>query len=570
MKRSTTTTAGAGVATANNDGKSGKTRVRRRKKRTTTSSSIKYENAVIPSIVVLAFTALVVVARLLRGAPSSPSDVGGLSESAARRVAPVEVVRRGRSSSRANQEAPRHDDDGVAAAADRAVSSPVYKWPVSIRDEDGDFEEVVHPGDGKTIMSFPRYWSPPIAGEDGTVGSLMSRDAATGFGSYVDGARDTDWKQKGDPNKRTIFVAVASYRDWQCRYTVESILNTAAFPDRVRVVVVDQIHEGDPSCGVPIKPCEDDPEQALCKHIDRVDVIEIEAQLALGPVFARYIGHRLYRGEYYAMQVDAHVTFVKNWDTDIIQQMESTNNEMAVISTYLTDIEGSINARTGLSNRNTRPIMCNTDFEGGGASRHLRHNSQPEVPPKIQGSPQMQPYWAAGWSFARGHFVVNVPYDLYLPMVFMGEESSIGVRAFTFGYDHYAAERSICFHTYAVGKNAKARGKVKHFWENTRNYAGKETSAMKRLLGIIGMNQDVDPSEWDHSEEKLYGIGHARKLSDFYDTFGIHVKTKTVEQHLCRFVQTGNMHRKFLPFLRKNEMGLDYTKIHYKFEDPMK
>ena len=34
--------------------------------------------------------------------------------------------------------------------------------------------------------------------------------------------------------------------------------------------------------------------------------------------------------------------------------------------------------------------------------------------------------WAAGYSFSRGHFVVNVPYDPYQPMIFQGEEMSIG------------------------------------------------------------------------------------------------------------------------------------------------
>jgi hypothetical protein len=34
------------------------------------------------------------------------------------------------------------------------------------------------------------------------------------------------------------------------------------------------------------------------------------------------------------------------------------------------------------------------------------------------GTPQLQPYWAAGYSFSRGHFVVNVPYDFYQPVSF--------------------------------------------------------------------------------------------------------------------------------------------------------
>jgi hypothetical protein len=48
---------------------------------------------------------------------------------------------------------------------------------------------------------------------------------------------------------------------------------------------------------------------------------------------------------------------------------------------------------------------------------------------------------------------------------------SIGIRGFSIGYDFYAPERSVCFHHYAVGKNAKTRNKVHHFWENDQ-YTG--------------------------------------------------------------------------------------------------
>jgi len=67
-----------------------------------------------------------------------------------------------------------------------------------------------------------------------------------------------------------------------------------------------------------------------------------------------------------------------------------------------------------------RPIMCVSDFEGEGANKHLRHGQQPEGPAGIKGQPTLHPFWAAGFSFARGHFVVQVPYDQHLPMVFQG------------------------------------------------------------------------------------------------------------------------------------------------------
>jgi hypothetical protein len=35
-----------------------------------------------------------------------------------------------------------------------------------------------------------------------------------------------------------------------------------------------------------------------------------------------------FTGEYYATQNDAHITYVQNWDEDIISQMEVTGNEM--------------------------------------------------------------------------------------------------------------------------------------------------------------------------------------------------------------------------------------------------
>jgi hypothetical protein len=66
----------------------------------------------------------------------------------------------------------------------------------------------------------------------------------------------------------------------------------------------------------------------------------------------------------------------------------------------------------------------------------------------------------------------NVPYDAFQPMIFQGEEMSIGIRGFTVGYDYYAPERSVCFHHYATGKNAAVRNKVKHFWENGDRYKG--------------------------------------------------------------------------------------------------
>lgn len=51
-------------------------------------------------------------------------------------------------------------------------------------------------------------------------------------------------------------------------------------------------------------------------------------------------------------------------------------------------------------------------------ARYLRHGSQPEDYAVIRDMPQLEPYWAAGFSFSRAHFKLRVPYDAYQPMVF--------------------------------------------------------------------------------------------------------------------------------------------------------
>jgi [Skp1-protein]-hydroxyproline N-acetylglucosaminyltransferase len=116
------------------------------------------------------------------------------------------------------------------------------------------------------------------------------------------------------------------------------------------------------------------------------------------------------------MQIDSHVRFIENWDADIISQWRSAKNEMAVLSTYLSDIIGSIDPATHTSLHRSRPIMCESDYEGYGDNKHLRHGQQPEGNPGITGQPTLHPYWAAGFSFARGFFAIQVVYDQYLPV----------------------------------------------------------------------------------------------------------------------------------------------------------
>jgi len=387
---------------------------------------------------------------------------------------------------------------------------------------------------------------------------LMTLEEAQSIGSIIEGS-------DGSPVE-TIYCSVASYRDPECSGTVADVFERALHPERIRVAIIDQRTADDPICGMPEKSCEQDPNQTLCKYKHLIDRYEVDARFACGPVFARHLAHRHYRGEYFAMQIDAHVRFIEHWDADLVRFWKSANNEMAVLTTYLSDINDSIDPVTHESKHKSRPIMCQSDYEGNGEYKHLRHGQQPEGIAMITGQPTLEPFWAAGFSFARGHFTIQVPYDQYLPMVFQGEEISIGLRGFTYGYDYYTPEKGVCFHMYAIKTNASVRKKVPLFWENGKMYSGVGMRSMRRLNSLIGM--DAFPREdWLTNEEESYGLGKIRDSQTFFDVFGIHSETHSVEHHLCKFVGKPMM-KEFLPALREDKMGIDYSKISYRFHDP--
>jgi len=419
------------------------------------------------------------------------------------------------------------------------------------------------PADGK--MKVPKFWRPSVYGPGGVrefLGNygetLITPEQAAHIGSF-----------HPETGMKTIYISVASYRDPECQPTVEDIFLRAEYPERLRVAIVEQRVEGEdddlfPWCGKPLKECSEDPEQAMCKYAHLVDIFVVPGILSVGPVFARHLANRMYRGEYFAMQVDSHVRFIHHWDSDLVSQWDSAKNEMAIVTTYLSDITNSIDPVTFENRHPNRPIMCKTGYEGSGKLKHLRHGQQPEGLPGIHGEPTLHPFWAAGFSFARGHFVIQVPYDQYEPMVFQGEEIFMGLRGWTYGYDYYTLETSVAFHMYAINENKSKRKKVKLFWENSNLYPGAALQGMKRLNGIIG---NGDPGDiFYNAEEKEYGLGKVRPREQFYKLYGIHTDTKTVEDHLCSFVGKPMM-TLFKPHLRKNHMGIDFSNVDFEYKD---
>eukprot|EP00957_Ditylum_brightwellii_P052680 3993738-Ditylum_brightwellii.AAC.1 len=81
----------------------------------------------------------------------------------------------------------------------------------------------------------------------------------------------------------------------------------------------------------------------------------------------------MYCGEYYILQVTSRLFFVRDWDVDIVGQWERAGNEMAILSTYNTNLEeDDTDQATGKNMQFEQPVLCDALFEGDGARGRMR------------------------------------------------------------------------------------------------------------------------------------------------------------------------------------------------------
>jgi hypothetical protein len=171
-------------------------------------------------------------------------------------------------------------------------------WP-PVHDDGSVPEEDGHELMPMTGIKVPRFWR-----------TRDDIDMNVG-GTHVDG-------------QETIFLMIASYRDFQCRETITSAFQRSDHPERLFIGAVDQIVPGDIGCLDIEIPCSVNPNQPICIYRKQISVFIMDASVATGPVTARHIGDRMYRGQYYVMQMDAHCLFIryqimKLWSYSVIQ-----------------------------------------------------------------------------------------------------------------------------------------------------------------------------------------------------------------------------------------------------------
>ena len=258
--------------------------------------------------------------------------------------------------------------------------------------------------------------------------------------------------QPATDSQSSIFIQIASYRDSLCK-AIEGAIRRARNASRLFFGVVEQTMLGnDEETAIlvafqPIKECSSgySPRPYLCDYVlnGQIRVDRRNAKRARGPTWARERGDQLYRDEYFALQIDAHMIFALGWDVDAIADWISTNDDNAVLSAYPTSAVNAVDFH-GRSLIETTPVIESTLRRQQQLSGLLRWYRASE---RLHSKPANTSFWAAGLSFSRGHRISNVPY-ISLPFLFTGEEAIQTIRMFTYGYNVYSFSVNKIFHIY--------------------------------------------------------------------------------------------------------------------------
>jgi aryl-alcohol dehydrogenase-like predicted oxidoreductase/nucleoside-diphosphate-sugar epimerase len=222
----------------------------------------------------------------------------------------------------------------------------------------------------------------------------------------------------------TIFVSIASYKDSELRFTVDTLLERAKYPENVRVVICQQEE--------PDKFIEFSQSNVTCINFNYVD--------SQGVCWARKKIQELYNDEDYFLQLDSHIAMAENWDELLVDQINQVNTDKAVFSVYPSGYRIDGNGKRFYNNPGHGRSILRTDdvFKFHNAVSGDSNFDKP-IP---------SPYLNAGLMFGHGSFMKDCLYDddIYIE----GEELLNTVKAFTHGYDLFNPSVHLGWHLYKI------------------------------------------------------------------------------------------------------------------------
>ena len=327
-----------------------------------------------------------------------------------------------------------------------------------------------------------------------------------------------------------IFIQIAAYRDPELKHTIRDCLEKARFPSNLVFSICWQHNKHGHM--IPVKGPDGkdllDPQGAsvleLADQWDNLDewkddprfkIVDIDYTEAKGPCYARNLLQQNYAGEEYTLQIDSHARFAQDWDEILVTMLKNLQNrghKKPLITSYAPEYHPSREPE----GRNMTPLHLVFDRFTPEGIMHLKPHSIDDwnrrdrpVPARI---------YSAHFAFTIGDFVLEVPHD---PKIyFHGEEPSIGIRAFTHGYDLFHPHRLAVWHYYG---RPVSDGYRRH-WDDA-DITTLVNNSYKRFRELFGV--------WGQGVEDFgkYGLGRVRSLEQYERYAGMRFRDLTVQKY---------------------------------------
>ena len=299
-----------------------------------------------------------------------------------------------------------------------------------------------------------------------------------------------------------IFVQIAAYRDPQLIPTIKNMLENAKKPKNLVLSICRQYHPEDGFDS--LEEYKDD---------NRFRVIDVLYSESKGVCWARNLTQTLYEGEEYTMQIDSHMRFEKNWDSEfikMIKQLQKDGFEKPLLTGYVS----SFNPENDPAERVKEPWRMVFDrFIPEGAVFFL-----PETIPGWEKLKKPIParFYSAHFCFTLGQFSEEVQHDP--EFYFHGEEISIAVRAYTWGYDLFHPHKTLVWHEYT------RNGRTKQ-WDDDPDWGNKNVRSHQKNRKLFGMDGEGT------MDMGKYGFGPIRTLREYEIYSGIRFDNRSVQQY---------------------------------------
>lgn len=299
-----------------------------------------------------------------------------------------------------------------------------------------------------------------------------------------------------------IFVQIASYRDAECQYTVKDLFEKATHPERISIGICWQTDpEKDQGCFIEPYP-----------YPDQVRVVEYHAKNSKGSLWARAEAQKLWAGEEYTLQIDAHMRFEKGWDNTLLTMLQQTGSVKPLLTTYAAPYEPPDKLRTDTVYR-----MGMREFK----------QDKPGVPPKLlyksttirkedrPDTPFLTATVCNAFMFAPSALWHEVPIDPYI--YFYGDDTSFAARAWTHGWDIFSPHQCVIYHLW----DRKTR--PGHWGDFPAISSGLSKNTDDRVAHLVGMQRCNDAEIL--KELDAYGLGTVRSLEEYQRFAGINFAT---------------------------------------------